>query len=92
MGALTPTEIEIAHLVTEADSTAGIARARFLSPRTVQTDVSRILTKLGLRSRAEIAGESRRREPAEPPESVSVDRCLSPAGLKDSTPPTEEAA
>jgi len=54
--ALTPTEIKIAALIARGDSTPDIARSMFLSRRTVQTYISRILTKLDAKSRVEIVG------------------------------------
>jgi DNA-binding CsgD family transcriptional regulator len=56
--ALTPTEVKIAALVARGDSTADIALSMFLSRRTVQTYVSRILTKLDAKSRVEIVREA----------------------------------
>jgi DNA-binding CsgD family transcriptional regulator len=58
--ALTPTEIKIAALVARGDSTSDIARGMFLSRRTVQTYISRILTKLGAKGRVEIVREALR--------------------------------
>jgi DNA-binding CsgD family transcriptional regulator len=58
--ALTPTELKIARLVSEGRSNPGIAEELYLSPRTVQTHVSHILGKLGVRSRTEVAGEAAR--------------------------------
>jgi DNA-binding CsgD family transcriptional regulator len=58
--ALTPTEVKIAALVAQGDSTSDIARSMFLSRRTVQTYISRILTKLDARSRVEIVAEALR--------------------------------
>ena len=58
--ALTPTEVKIAALVARGDSTSDIARSMFLSRRTVQTYISRILTKLDAKSRVEIVGEALR--------------------------------
>jgi DNA-binding CsgD family transcriptional regulator len=55
--ALTPTELKIATLVARGDSTADIAGGMFLSRRTVQTYISRILAKLGARGRADIIRE-----------------------------------
>jgi DNA-binding CsgD family transcriptional regulator/tetratricopeptide (TPR) repeat protein len=52
--ALTPTEVKVAALVAQGDSTSDIARSMFLSRRTVQTYISRILTKLDAKSRVEI--------------------------------------
>ncbi|WHT17590.1 AAA family ATPase [Crossiella sp. CA-258035] len=59
--ALTPTELRIAELVADGQSTPGIAAGLFLSPRTVQTHISHILGKLGMRGRVEIAREVFRR-------------------------------
>jgi DNA-binding CsgD family transcriptional regulator len=53
--ALTPTEQRVALLVAEGRSTADISHSLYVSPRTAQTHISRILTKLELRSRVEIA-------------------------------------
>lgn len=55
--ALTATELKIAYLVADGQSNPDIAVELFLSRNTVQTHVSHILTKLGARSRAEVAGE-----------------------------------
>ena len=54
-GALTPTEVKVAGLVAAGKSNPDIAAELFLSRNTVQTHVSHILTKLGARSRVEIA-------------------------------------
>lgn len=56
--ALTPTELKVATLVAEGCSNPEIAAELFLSPRTVQTHVSHILGKLGMRSRTEVAREA----------------------------------
>ncbi|HEY3907763.1 MAG TPA: AAA family ATPase [Streptosporangiaceae bacterium] len=56
--ALTATELKIAHLVADGLSNPDIAAELFLSRNTVQTHVSHILTKLGVRSRTEIAGQA----------------------------------
>jgi DNA-binding CsgD family transcriptional regulator/tetratricopeptide (TPR) repeat protein len=58
--ALTPTEVRVAALVARGDSTSDIAGSMFLSRRTVQTYISRILTKLDARSRVEIVAEALR--------------------------------
>ena len=52
---LTPTELRIAELVAQGCTNPEVARRLVVSPRTVQTHVSRILAKLGLSSRVEIA-------------------------------------
>ena len=59
--ALTPAEAKVASLVAEGSSNPDIAALLYLSPRTVQTHVSRILLKLGVHSRSEIAREAARR-------------------------------
>ena len=56
--ALTPTELKVAAMVARGASTSDIAAGLFLSRRTVQTYISRILTKLGAKSRVEIVREA----------------------------------
>jgi len=56
--ALTPTEVKIAALIARGDSTSEIARAMLLSRRTVQTYISHVLAKLGVKSRVEIVREA----------------------------------
>jgi DNA-binding CsgD family transcriptional regulator len=58
--ALTATEVKIATLMTRGASTSDIARAMFLSRRTVQTYISRILAKLGAKGRVDIVREALR--------------------------------
>jgi DNA-binding CsgD family transcriptional regulator len=53
--ALTPKELAIAQLVADGLPNPDIAARMFLSRRTVEVHVSHILTKLGVRSRLEIA-------------------------------------
>ncbi len=69
-GALTPTEAKVAGLVAGGRSNPDIAAELFLSRNTVQTHVSHILTKLGARSRVEIAAESLRHAP--PPDRATA--------------------
>ena len=59
---LTATELKVAFLVAEGLSNPDIAAKLYLSRRTVQTHVSHILGKLGLRSRVELAVSASRRE------------------------------
>jgi len=54
-GSLTATEARIAALVRDGLTNREIGTRLFVSPRTVQTHVSHILQKTGLRSRVEIA-------------------------------------
>ena len=58
--ALTPTEVKIAAMVARGHSTSDIARGMFLSRRTVQTYISRILGKLGAKGRVDIVREALR--------------------------------
>lgn len=53
--ALTGTESEIAMLLAEGRSNAEIAFARGISPHTARRHTERVLHKLGVRSRAEVA-------------------------------------
>ena len=53
LGNLTPRELEIFKLVARGLSNAEIAGRLFLSNATVKTHVTRALTKLGLRDRAQ---------------------------------------
>jgi DNA-binding NarL/FixJ family response regulator len=55
---LTAREQQIAQLVAAGQTNAEIAAALYLSPRTVEHYVSNILTKLGYRSRVQIATEA----------------------------------
>jgi len=55
--ALTPTEVKVAYLVGEGLSNPEIGARLFLSRYTVQVHVSRILAKLGARSRVEVASQ-----------------------------------
>ncbi|MDQ7803024.1 AAA family ATPase [Amycolatopsis sp. A133] len=61
---LTPTESRIAALVVEGLSNPQIAARLYLSPRTVGTHVSHILTKLDVHSRIDIAREAARHQSA----------------------------
>ena len=70
--ALTPTEQRVAELVAAGGTYREVADALFISPKTVQWNLSKIYRKLGIRSRAQLAAEPRRRPgdestPAEPP-------------------------
>ena len=61
---LTATETKVAFLVAEGLSNPDIAAKLYLSRRTVQTHVSHILAKLGVRSRVELAVAASRRDDA----------------------------
>src|SRR5690348_7456145 len=58
--ALTPTEVKIAVMVAGGESTSDIARSMSLSRRTVQTYISHILAKLGVKGRVDIVREALR--------------------------------
>ena len=52
--ALTPTELRIALLAADGSTNREIARAAFISPKTVEANLARVYRKLGIRSRAEL--------------------------------------
>jgi DNA-binding CsgD family transcriptional regulator len=57
---LTPTELDVAGLVSEGLANKEIATRLFVSPRTVQTHLTHIYTKLGITSRVQLAQEATR--------------------------------
>jgi predicted ATPase/class 3 adenylate cyclase/DNA-binding CsgD family transcriptional regulator len=58
---LTPAEHDIVRLVTEGLGNKDIATRLFVSPRTVQSHLTHIYNKLGLRSRVQLAKEANQR-------------------------------
>jgi DNA-binding NarL/FixJ family response regulator len=56
---LTSREEEVARLVADGATNREIARALFLSPKTVERHVSNVLKKLGVRNRAGLASRLR---------------------------------
>jgi predicted ATPase/class 3 adenylate cyclase/DNA-binding NarL/FixJ family response regulator len=55
---LTPTERDVIRLVSEGLANNDIATRLFVSPRTVQTHLTHVYTKLGLTSRVQLAQEA----------------------------------
>ena len=54
---LTVTEQRVAELVAEGRTNKEVAAALFLSPRTVESNLTRVFLKLGVRSRTELAAK-----------------------------------
>jgi DNA-binding CsgD family transcriptional regulator len=54
-GELTPTELRIAELVSEGRTNREVAAALFVTPRTVEWNLTKIYAKLGIHSRAHLA-------------------------------------
>jgi DNA-binding CsgD family transcriptional regulator len=59
---LTATELEVARLAARGLSNREMAEAAFVSPKTIEANLSRIYRKLGIRSRAELGGWVRERQ------------------------------
>jgi DNA-binding CsgD family transcriptional regulator len=57
---LTPTELRIAGLAAEGLRNAEIAARLYVTPKTIETTLSRVYRKLGIRSRTELAGRLRK--------------------------------
>jgi DNA-binding CsgD family transcriptional regulator len=57
---LTPTERQVVQLVSEGLANTDIATRLFVSPRTVQSHLTHVYTKLGLTSRVQLAQEAAR--------------------------------
>jgi DNA-binding CsgD family transcriptional regulator len=56
-GSLTPAELDVVRLVSEGLANNDIATRLFVSPRTVQTHLTHVYTKLGLTSRVQLVQE-----------------------------------
>ena len=59
-GSLTPTELHVARLVDDGLPNRDIATRMFVSPRTVQSHLRHIYSKLGVSSRVQLAQEAAR--------------------------------
>ena len=57
---LTPTELDVVRLVSEGLSNNDVATRLFVSPRTVQTHLTHVYTKLSLTSRVQLVQEAAR--------------------------------
>jgi DNA-binding NarL/FixJ family response regulator len=57
---LTPAELDVVRLVSEGLGNKDIATRLFVSPRTVETHLTHVYTKLGLASRVQLAQEAAR--------------------------------
>jgi DNA-binding NarL/FixJ family response regulator len=57
---LTPTELDVVGLVSEGLGNKDIATRLFVSPRTVQTHLTHVYSKLGLSSRVQLVQEAAR--------------------------------
>jgi DNA-binding CsgD family transcriptional regulator len=61
---LTPVEMRIAHLVADGHTNREIADLLFLSPKTIEANLSRVYRKLDLRSRTDLATWALRTAPS----------------------------
>jgi DNA-binding CsgD family transcriptional regulator len=59
-GSLTPTEREVVRLVSQGLMNKDIATRLFISPRTLDTHLTHVYTKLGITSRVQLAQEAAR--------------------------------
>jgi DNA-binding CsgD family transcriptional regulator len=57
---LTPAELDVVRLVSDGLANNDIATRLFVSPRTVQTHLTHVYTKLGLTSRVQLVQEAAR--------------------------------
>jgi DNA-binding NarL/FixJ family response regulator len=64
-GELTPSELRVAELAAAGLTNRDVAKAAFMSPKTVEANLARIYRKLGIKSRAELGAWMAAREPRE---------------------------
>jgi DNA-binding CsgD family transcriptional regulator len=62
---LTPTEVRVTELVADGLTNRQIGQKLFISPRTIQTHLSHVFTKLGVSTRAELAANVAKHRPPE---------------------------
>ena len=60
LDALTPRELDVLSLLAEGRTNKEVAAALFISPKTASVHVSRILAKLGVRSRVQAVAVAHR--------------------------------
>ena len=61
---LTATELRVAELAASGLTNREVAKAAFISPKTVEANLARVYRKLGIRSRAELGARMHDREDA----------------------------
>ena len=81
-GSLTPREAEILRLLAAGMTDPAIAAALFLSVRTVENHVARILAKLGVRTRTAAATAARARRPRAFPTGLTANPLIVPPELR----------
>jgi DNA-binding CsgD family transcriptional regulator len=59
---LTESELRVAELAAAGLTNRAVARAAFMSPKTVEANLARVYRKLGIRSRAELGARMRERD------------------------------
>jgi DNA-binding NarL/FixJ family response regulator len=65
---LTATELHVAELAAEGMTNREVAKAAFMSAKTVEAHLARVYRKLGINSRAELGARMGRRPPSAEPE------------------------
>ena len=61
-GELTPSELRVAELAAAGLTNRDVAKAAFMSPKTVEANLARVYRKLGIKSRAELGARMAARE------------------------------
>jgi DNA-binding CsgD family transcriptional regulator len=84
--ALTETEEQVATLVGSGHTNTEVARALFMSPKTVEWNLSKIYRKLRIRSRTELAARLRDLRPVEDRGAAAVETGDSPGSSPPESP------